>query len=124
MQIHRPEVCYPASGFRLTQNVPHDVLLAPGFDVPMRAIVAETEMRREQLIYWTRLGSHFPARWFDQHLAVAAENFRSIIPDGVLVRISSVAPGDQYPALDDFARTLVRHVGPHMKQVLLGPSAG
>ena len=98
--------------------------LAPGVSVPSRAIVAETEVRREQLIYWTRLGDHFPTRWVDQHLAVAAENFAGVIPDGVLVRVSSTAAGDQFPLLDGFARDLFGAVGPRMRHVLLGPSAG
>ena len=93
VQIHRPEVCYPASGYRLTQMDPHEVALAPGVAVPARAITAETEVRREQLIYWTRLGRHFPTRWIEQRLAVTAENFAGMVPDGVLVRISSTGSG-------------------------------
>jgi EpsI family protein len=123
VQIHRPEVCYPASGYRLTRLVPHEVALAPGVSVPSRAITAETEVRREQLIYWTRLGRHFPTRWIEQRLAVTAENFSGYIPDGVLVRISSTGPGDQVPVLDDFARALFGGVGHRMRQVLLGPAA-
>ena len=124
VQVHRPEVCYPASGYRLTRLEPHGIPLARGVSVPGRAIVAETEVRREQLIYWTRLGSHFPTRWADQHLAVAQENFAGVIPDGVLVRVSSTGAGDQVPLLDGFARDLFGVVGPRMRQVLLGPAAG
>lgn len=124
VQVHRPEVCYPASGYRLTRLEPHTVPIAPGVAVPARAIAAETDVRREQLIYWTRLGGHFPTRWADQHLAVAEENFAGVIPDGVLVRVSSTAPGDRTASLDGFARDLFRAVGPRMRQVLLGPSAG
>ena len=123
VQVHRPEVCYPASGYRLTQQAPHAVSLAPGVTVPARAITAETEVRREQLIYWTRLGRHFPTRWIEQREAVTAENFAGMIPDGVLVRISSTGPGDQLPLLDGFARALFGVVGPRMRQVLLGPAA-
>ena len=129
IQIHRPEVCYPASGFRLTRNEPHRVKLAGASlaaganAVPAREIVAETESRREQLVYWTRLGGHFPTRWIEQRLAVTAENFAGTIPDGVLVRVSSVGNGNQFAVLDDFARALVAAVGPRMRQVLLGPSA-
>ncbi len=124
VQVHRPEVCYPASGYRLTRLEPHGIPIARGVTVPGRAIVAETEVRREQLIYWTRLGSHFPTRWADQHLAVAQENFAGVIPDGVLVRVSSTGAGDQVALLDGFARDLFGVVGPRMRQVLLGPAAG
>ena len=123
IQIHRPEVCYPASGYRLTTIEPRTVPLTASLAVPARAIVAETETRREQLIYWTRLGSHFPTRWIEQRMAVTAENFAGIIPDGVLVRVSSTGDGDQMPVLGDFARELVHSIGPQARQVLLGPSA-
>jgi EpsI family protein len=126
IQIHRPEVCYPASGFKLLRNDPHQVPLGTGAGagLPSRAIVATTETRREQLIYWTRLGDHFPTRWIEQRLAVTAENFAGIVPDGVLVRISTVGDGDQFALLDGFARELVASVGRRARQVLLGPSAG
>lgn len=123
VQIHRPEVCYPASGYRLTRQEPYTLRLAPGVAVPARAITAETEVRREQLIYWTRVGRHFPTRWIGQREAVTAENFSGVIPDGVLVRVSSTEAGDQEPMLDDFARALFGAVGLRMRQVLIGQGA-
>ena len=124
LQVHRPEVCYPASGYRLTNVEPHTTMLAPGIAVPTREILAETDVRREQLIYWTRLGSHFPRTWSEQRTAVIAENFAGVIPDGVLVRMSSAGNGSLTPLLDTFARDLYRAVGPRMRQVLLGSTLG
>ena len=124
LQVHRPEVCYPASGYRLTQTEPHTVPLAPGVAVPGREIVAETDVRREQLIYWTRQGSHFPTQWSEQRTAVIAENFAGIIPDGVLVRLSSAGGAGVTPFLDAFARDLYGAIGPRMRRVLLGPTLG
>ncbi len=124
LQVHRPEVCYPASGYRLTRTEAHTVALAPGLAVPGRAILAETDMRREQLIYWTRQGSHFPTIWSEQRTAVIAENFAGIVPDGVLLRLSTVGGGSTVPLLDGFARDLYRAVGARMRSVLLGPTLG
>ena len=124
LQVHRPEVCYPASGYRLTNVEAHTTMLAPGIAVPTREILAETDVRREQLIYWTRLGSHFPRTWSEQRTAVIAENFAGVIPDGVLVRMSSAGNGSLTPLLDTFARDLYRAVGPRMRQVLLGSTLG
>jgi EpsI family protein len=122
IQVHRPEVCYPASGFRLTDIEDRDVKLAPGVDVPSRYIVAETELRTEQMIYWTRLGHLFPRKWSDQKLAVIEENLRGIIPDGVLVRISTLGQADARANLDGFASALFGAVGPRMRSVLVGPA--
>ncbi len=122
IQVHRPEVCYPASGFRLTDIEDHDVKLAPGVDVPSRYIVAETELRSEKMIYWTRLGHLFPRKWSAQRLAVMEENLKGIVPDGVLVRISTLVQGDARPGLDRFASAMFGAVGAQMKSVLVGPA--
>jgi len=120
VQVHRPEVCYPASGYRLTTIAEHAVPLAPKLAVPSRYIVAETGLRREEIIYWTRLGSYFPRRWSDQRWAVFRQNLRGDIPDGLLVRISSIAPEVGVASLDAFARDLYAGVGPRMRRVLVG----
>lgn len=120
IQVHRPEVCYPASGYHLTSNEAHQVRVAPGIAVPSRYIVAEAQLAREQLIYWTRQGNHFPTRWSEQKMAVIAENFAGIVPDGVLVRISTTAAGDARALMDGFAAELYAAVASRMRQVLVG----
>lgn len=120
VQVHRPEVCYPASGFRLTKIAEHSVPLAPDVAVPSRYIVAETGLRREEIIYWTRLGNAFPRQWSEQRWAVFSQNLRGDIPDGLLVRISSVTPNVGVGALDRFARDLFSAVGEPMRRVLVG----
>jgi EpsI family protein len=119
IQIHRPEVCYPASGFRLTKVEDQRTLLSPHLDIPSRYIVAEGGLRSEQLMYWTRLGKSFPRSWSEQKLAVIEENLKGTIPDGVLVRISTVSPDDARALLDGFAADLFRSVGRQMKQILV-----
>jgi len=124
IQVHRPEVCYPASGFRLTTNEAHDTPLTPGLAIPSRYIVAEADLRREQLVYWTRVGDYFPARWSEQRTAVMKENFAGVIPDGVLVRLSTVGGGDERTLLDAFARDLYAAIGPRLRSVLVGMDRG
>lgn len=120
IQVHRPEVCYPASGYDLTRIDQHTVPLTGALRVPGQFIVAETGLRREQLIYWTRMGDRFPTRWSEQRLAVLEQNLDGVIPDGVLVRISTLIEGDAQPLLDRFAGDLYRSVGTRMKNVLAG----
>lgn len=120
IQVHRPEVCYPAGGYALPVIAPHALALANGVALPSRYIVAESDLRREQLVYWTRLGDHFPRTWLDQRIAVMEENIAGVIPDGVLVRVSTVMPGDARATLDGFARDLYAAVGNRMKTVMTG----
>jgi len=120
IQVHRPETCYPASGYRLIQNDAHEVPLPSPHRPQGRFIVADNNIRHEQLIYWTRLGRYFPTRWAEQRLAVARENFAGHIPDGVLVRVSTIVNGDGLAMLDDFSRALFQVVPQRMKNVLVG----
>lgn len=118
VQVHRPEVCYPASGYRLTAINEHVVPLAANLNIPARYVVAETGLRREEIIYWTRLGSYFPRKWSEQRWAVFMQNLRGDIPDGLLIRFSSVMPDVSLSSLDKFARELYESVDPRMKRVL------
>jgi EpsI family protein len=120
IQVHRPEVCYPASGYRIIDNRPSDVPLAPGLSIPSRAILAQSESRSERLIYWTRVGEYFPDDWADQRIAVARENLEGVIPDGVLVRISEAGAGTTPGTVESFAKQLYASVPPRMRQVLAG----
>jgi EpsI family protein len=120
IQVHRPETCYPASGYRLIQNQSHEVPIDGPRHPRGRFIVADNNIRREQMIYWTRLGHYFPTRWAEQRVAVARENLSGRIPDGVLVRISTLDTGDGRILLDNFSRALFAAVPQRMKNVLIG----
>jgi EpsI family protein len=125
LQVHRPEFCYPASGYRLAETREHPIALPGGFELPSRFIVAEGLSRIEQLIYWTRIGPSFPTGWLGQREAVIRENMKGIIPDGVLVRVSTIAPDDKtaLAILDDFTRELVRAVPAKARLALIGRAA-
>mgnify|MGYP001137881718 CR=1 FL=1 len=120
IQVHRPEVCYPASGYKLTEIAMHETPLGPSLAIPSRYIVAEADLRREQLIYWTRVGDYFPTKWSEQRTAVVKENFSGVIPDGVLVRMSTVDAADARGLLDGFARDLYAVIGSRLREVLVG----
>ncbi|PTD26324.1 EpsI family protein [Sphingomonas fennica] len=122
IQVHRPEVCYPASGYALTESVEHPVRVGPQFTLPTRFIVAEGRSRIEQLIYWTRVGPSFPTGWLGQRRAVIDENLQGRIPDGVLVRISTIAQDSSaaLTMLDDFTNQLLPVLPAKARQALIG----
>lgn len=120
IQIHRPEICYPASGYKLADVENHVARLAPNVLIPSRYIVADSPSRTEQMIYWTRLGTEFPRRWSEQRLSVFEQNMAGIIPDGVLVRISTDQPDAQPAILDDFAAELYGSANALLRRLLVG----
>ena len=123
LQVHRPEVCYPAGGFVLTDKTEHEVDLARR-RLNTVAFTAAADSRVEQLMYWTRVGRELPASWAEQRWAVAEANLKGQIPDAVLVRISTVS-GDRreaMAAMDAFTRHLLDSVSPQTRNFLIGPN--
>ena len=103
LQIHRPEICYPASGFRLTDTVEDMMPVGNGRSIPVRRFTAASDTREEQVLYWTRIGQALPVSWAEQRLAVVRSNLRGYVPDGLLVRLSTIS-GDVKSAQDTLQR--------------------
>lgn len=118
LQLHRPEVCYPAGGYTLSETQLIDVPLA-GRNLPSRIFGAKSEARNEVVLYWTRIGADFPRQWVEQRVAVAKENLRGIIPDGVLVRVSTLSGevADALPILTDFIAEFYRGSPPPLRRL-------
>ena len=122
MQLHRPEACYPAAGFTLgsAEDVVLDGLSARPIDAQL--IEARSRSRIEQILYWTRIGARFPRTAWAQRLAVVEDNLKGEVPDGVLVRVSTL---DQplraaLPLLTEFMRELVVHASAPARELLVG----
>ncbi|MEP6784449.1 MAG: exosortase-associated protein EpsI, V-type [Sphingomonadales bacterium] len=122
LQIHRPEVCYPVGGFKLSDSQIIDVPLAANKLVTCRFFTAESAARTEQVLYWTRIGRMMPGEWIEQRWAVVDANLRGEIPDGLLVRMSMVVPDPKmaFDQLTTFARELTGEVSPPMRTLLIG----
>jgi EpsI family protein len=121
LQVHRPEVCYPASGYQLSPAERHQIATRAG---PLSTVFfsANADTRTEQLLYWTRVGRDLPASWSEQRWSVAKANLQGEIPDAVLVRISTILPNrdEAIPALDSFARSLVEALPAQVRPFLTG----
>lgn len=120
LQIHRPEFCYSAGGYALSASQPHIVSLPSG-PLPATMLTAEMNGRKEQIVYWTRVGDRLPTSWREQRLAVALDNLRRIIPDAMMVRVSLIS-NDKTAALetiDHFIQAMIDSVAPPMRRVFI-----
>lgn len=118
LQIHRPEICYTAGGYQLSAIEPHVVAL-PGERLSTLSMSATSDSRTEQIVYWTRIGDHLPTSWREQRIAVAMDNLRRVIPDAIMVRVSTFG-NDKARALasvDEFVVALMNSVSPQMRRV-------
>ena len=121
LQIHRPEVCYPAGGYTLSNLLPR-AIATPGKDISAMELTASGPGREEQIVYWTRIGDAMPVSWLQQRLAVARDNLRGLVPDAVLVRVSTVDPdrGVATKRLTEFVQAMVGRLPTAARRVLIG----
>jgi EpsI family protein len=120
LQIHRPEVCYAAGGYHISLVRPHPIQVGPTV-IPANRMDASAGGPTEHVIYWTRIGKKIPASWRQQKLAVAEQNLEGIVPDAILVRISTV-DDDAATALatiDEFVRAMLLSIPPSRRSVFV-----
>lgn len=123
LQLHRPEVCYPASGFEVSVPRPIELMLGAAV-VPAVALTATFGPRIEDVVYWTRLGDALPRSEGEQRRVRLAAALRGFVGDGVLIRASAIRQAADLPRfaeLDAFFAALVGNLTDQGRVVLLGP---
>lgn len=89
LSLHKPEVCYPAQGFKLLEQ--HDQLLdLPDRSIAATRLVTNLSQRFEPVTYWTVIGDHVTRGGAAKKLAEMRYGLTGTVPDGMLVRISSI----------------------------------
>lgn len=88
-RAHRPEVCYPAQGFQLNERQDSTIALADR-SLRVRRLVTQLGGRVEPLTYWITVGERITISGTEQKLAQLSYSTRGVVPDGMLVRVSSI----------------------------------
>jgi EpsI family protein len=88
-QVHRPDICYPAQGFQI-QGIEAVRLVTAYGDIPARRMIASLGSRYEPLTYWTTVGERIVNSEHDRRLAQLRYGLHGKIPDGMIVRVSSI----------------------------------
>lgn len=120
MQVHKPEVCYPAQGFEILKLVTG--MLDTGFGhIPVKRLLAIQGNRVEPIIYWLTVGDTVAINSLKWKLAQLKYGLTGKVPDGMIFRVSSL--GDEvaaYPVQEDFTRALLRALTPENRKLLIG----
>lgn len=124
LQAHRPEYCYRAQGFAIGA-VRDDVLALAGTALPLRRLHAERPGRSEPVSYWLTVGDQAALPGLDRKLAQMRQLLSGQIPDGVLVRVSSIdpQPRDAWRQHDRFITDLLSSLSTSGRERLAGRSA-
>lgn len=93
LQAHRPEVCYPAQGFKLGK-VEDGTLPTPFGKIEVRRLATNLGARNEPVTYWLTVGDQVIRSRLDKRIAEIRLGLTGQIPDGLLFRISSIDRDD------------------------------
>jgi EpsI family protein len=120
LQVHRPEICYTAGGYQISAVSAHPIRIGSRI-LAANSMDASAGGPTEHVVYWTRIGNRLPSSWKQQKWAVAEQNLEGVIPDAILVRVSSVNQ-DRDAALasiDGFIRAMIESIPPKRRSVFI-----
>jgi EpsI family protein len=121
LQAHRPEICYPAQGFKVLSQ--QDGTLSTSFgDIEVRRLTTSMGTRDEPVTYWLTVGDHVIRNKFDKRMVEFRLMLTGQIPDGLLFRISSIDkdPAHAFAMQQQFAAGLMTAVPAETRRQLSG----
>ena len=123
VQLHYPEVCYPAQGFQVKSNKVGEIQLPEGL---VRVKRLETQQlaigRYEPVTYWTIVGDQQSLSGIDRKISEIRHGLHGEIVDGLLFRISTLNRDSEqgFRVQDGFIRDLVHALTPAARRQLVG----
>jgi EpsI family protein len=126
LQLHHPEVCYTAQGFRVSRTSSVKVDYSPSAPpLNVTRLVAAREERVEPISYWMRVGyDNSNSNWARQALKLGY-GLRGWVPDGALFRVSTIGlPAElSFKIQDKFIHDLLNSVDPGTREFMVGDPA-
>ena len=120
-RAHRPEVCYPAQGFQILDSQERTLRIGAQ-DLRVRQLVSSLGARVEPITYWITVGDQIAITGTEQKLAQLAYSTRGVVPDGMLVRVSSIDtnPAKAYAIHQGFVTDLASSIKSEARPQVVG----
>jgi EpsI family protein len=121
LKAHRQEVCYRAQGFAVG-GVARATIAAGGREIPVTRFHAVRGDRSEPVTYWFTMGDHVVIGRLERLREQVAFGLRGRVPDGLLVRVSSLdaEPARAHAAQNAFLAALLAATDPRSAVRLAG----
>jgi EpsI family protein len=121
LQAHRPEICYPAQGFKV-QSLQDGALPTTFGNIEVRRLTTTLGARNEPVTYWLTVGDHVIRNQFDKRMMEFRLSLTGQIPDGLLFRISSIDkdPARAFAMQQQFTADLMSSVPVETRRQLSG----
>lgn len=109
MDVHRPEVCYPAQGFQLVRSPWNSTLAVIPGGLDTKRLVTRLGSRVEPITYWISSGESVGTKTWQRKLAKLRYGLTGQVPDGMLVRVSTIDTNAEaaFALQEAFVRSLV-----------------
>jgi EpsI family protein len=122
LQVHYPEVCYPAQGFQVKSKRQSVLKTTEGNIAVTRIETNLTSQRYEPVTYWTTIGDKVVSNGINKKMNEMRYGFNGEIPDGLLFRISTIDIDTVHAFLvqDAFVRSLAQTLAPMDRKRLMG----
>ena len=120
-QVHRPEYCYASQGFQLRGSQVARLVTEYG-QISVRRLLAVQGNRKEPITYWITVGDQATLPGFGRKLTQIAYGLTGKVPDGMLVRVSSIAAdtAQAYEIQDAFLNDMLHAASPQARLKLAG----
>ena len=110
MQVHKPEVCYPAQGFQILKMDTGTLHLTQAQkNIPVKRLVTQQGDRIEPVTYWITIGDQVALNSLKLKLAQLKYGLTGTVPDGMIFRVSSIDANSNtaFKLQDKFINALV-----------------
>ncbi|MDO9279999.1 MAG: EpsI family protein [Polaromonas sp.] len=123
VQLHKPEVCYPAEGFEI-KRLKLSTLEIFGTSISVTRLETKLGQRFEPLTYWTVVGDQNSTGGINKKLIEISYAKKGYIPDGMLIRVSSIdkSPTNAYANQTEFSQAMITAIAPEHRSRFAGSS--
>jgi EpsI family protein len=121
LDIHRPEYCYAAQGFQVSQYTDQIIQTLFG-SLSMRRLVASNGPRIEPISYWIRIGDKALSSTLERKLDRIKRGLTGQAGSGMLVRVSSIDKDENlaYKEQEAFINSLLKAMPSAQRAELIG----
>lgn len=121
LDVHRPEYCYAAQGFQVSQYMDQVIQTLYG-SLSVRRLVATNGARIEPISYWIRIGDKALSSTFERKLEKIKRGLTGRADSGMLVRVSSIDNDNvlAYKEQETFINALLQAVPDAQRKQLIG----
>ncbi|MGZ3241772.1 MAG: exosortase-associated protein EpsI, B-type [Burkholderiaceae bacterium] len=121
LALHKPEACYGAQGFEISNFFRTEMVTEQG-TFPVTRLLAVQGNRHEPITYWTTVGDKAVKNGVEQKLQKLRYAMTGKIPDGMLVRVSTISTDDaeSYRLQNAFIKDMLSAIAPKNRTRIIG----